>query len=120
MGSLRIAVASKDGVAVNEHFGHAKKFYAYDVSVAGSQLIEERQVKHYCLGGSSDKSAMADILETINDCTAVLVARIGDGPAGKLKLRGIQAVTEYTWEEIDSSLMNYIDTVSVDYENTSE
>jgi len=112
MNSLRIAVASKEGIAIDEHFGHAKKFYIYDVSMSGHRFIEERQVKNYCLGGSSDKNAMVDILETIKDCSVVFVAKIGDGPADKLNARGIQAVVEYTWEEIGPSLMDYIRAVS--------
>lgn len=104
---LRVAVASKDGIAISEHFGHAKKFYIYDVSVDSCQLLEEREVKHYCLGGHSDKSALPDILETIKDCSAVFVAKIGDGPTEKLHARGIQAITDYTWEEIGPSLIKY-------------
>lgn len=105
---MRIAVASKDGVSISEHFGHAKKFYIYDVQASDCKMLEERQVRHYCLGGSSDKTAMADILETISDCAAVFVAKIGDGPVDKLKARGIEAVSDYTWEEIEPSLIDYV------------
>lgn len=104
---LRVAVASKDGVSISEHFGHAKSFYIYSVSNEGCELIEQRSVKHYCLGGHSDKSAMVDILDTIQDCDAVFVAKIGDGPVAKLKARGIEAVSDYCWEEIAPSLMQY-------------
>lgn len=105
---LRIAVASKEGVSVSEHFGHAKKFYIFDVAPDKCQLLEQREVRHYCLGGSSDKTAMADILETISDCKAVFVAKIGDGPVDKLKARGIEAVSDYCWEEIEPSLLDYL------------
>lgn len=105
--NLRIAVASKDGVAINEHFGHAKEFFIYEVSLQHSQLIETREVKHYCLGNHSDKSALQNILTTIADCQAVFVAKIGDGPTEKLAAKGIKAVSDYTWEEITPSLLNY-------------
>jgi hypothetical protein len=64
-------------------------------------------VSHYCLGGSSDKSAMVQILDTIEDCDAVFVAKIGDGPTEKLAARGVTAVSDYAWEDIEPSLMNY-------------
>ena len=32
MSSLRIAVASKDGISINQHFGHAREFLIFDVS----------------------------------------------------------------------------------------
>ncbi len=104
---LRVAVASKDGMAISEHFGHARHFYIYDVTADGCRLLEQREVRHYCLGGTSDKSALPDILETIRDCKAVFVAKIGDGPTEKLNARGIEAVSDYTWEEIEPSLLDY-------------
>lgn len=104
---LRVAVASKDGIAISEHFGHAKKFYVYDVSPENCNFLEKRIVDHYCLGGHSDKNAMVGILETIKDCAAVFVAMIGEGPTDKLAARGIKPVTDYTWEEIETSLLDY-------------
>lgn len=103
----RVAIASKEGLAISEHFGHAKQFYIYDIQPDQCQLVEQRHVDHYCLGGSSDKSALAGILETISDCQAVFVAKIGDGPTEKLNARGIEAVSEYAWEEIEPALRDY-------------
>jgi predicted Fe-Mo cluster-binding NifX family protein len=104
---IRVAVATKEGVVVSEHFGHAKAFHVYDLSADSCHLVEQRQVRHYCLGGSSDKTAMAEILETIQDCAAVFVAKIGDGPTEKLAARGITAVADYAWEEIEPSLLDF-------------
>jgi predicted Fe-Mo cluster-binding NifX family protein len=104
----RYAVASQEGLAVSEHFGHARRFFVYDVSREGCRLLEQREVSHYCLGGHSDKNAMAGILETIKDCDAVFVAKIGDGPVEKLAARGITAVADYAWEDIEPSLLDYL------------
>lgn len=104
---IRVAVATKEGLAVNEHFGHAKAFHVYELTVGVCRLVGRRQVRHYCLGGSSDKTAMADILETIKDCAAVFVAKIGDGPTQKLAARNITAVSDYAWEEIEPALLDY-------------
>jgi predicted Fe-Mo cluster-binding NifX family protein len=108
-GVIRVAVATKEGVMVSEHFGHAKSFHIYELSANDCRLMEQRQVRHYCLGGSSDKTAMTEILDTIEDCDAVFVAKVGDGPTEKLAARGISAVSEYAWEEIESSLQDYAD-----------
>lgn len=104
---IRVAVATKEGAAVSEHFGHAKAFDIYDLSANTCHLIEQRQVRHYCLGGSSDKTAMAEILETIQDCDAVFVAKVGDGPSEKLAARGITTISDYAWEAIEPSLLDY-------------
>lgn len=110
--ALRIAVASQEGLAVSEHFGHAKRFFIYELDGETARLLEQREVSHYCLGGSSDKSALAQILDTIADCQAVLVAKIGDGPTEKLAAKGITAVSDYAWEEIEPSLIDYAKTIS--------
>jgi predicted Fe-Mo cluster-binding NifX family protein len=106
---IRVAVATREGAAVSEHFGHAKAFHIYELSADQCRLLEQRQVSHYCLGGSSDKTALAEILEAIKDCDAVFVAKIGDGPTEKLAARGISAVADYAWEAIEASLMDYAD-----------
>jgi predicted Fe-Mo cluster-binding NifX family protein len=105
--TLRVAVASKEGRAVSEHFGHAKVFHIYDVVDQACRLVAVRHVDHYCLGGHSDKNAMAGILQAVSDCQAVFVAKIGDGPTDKLRARGIEAVSDYAWEEIEPSLLAY-------------
>ena len=60
-----------------------------------------------CHGNTGDQGAMARILATIADCRAVLVARIGDGPAAKLAARGITAVADYPWEEVDVAIARW-------------
>ena len=108
---MRIAVATKEGLAVSEHFGHAKQFWIYEVAQGSCSLLEQRQVEHYCLGNHSSKTAMAGILEAVKDCHAVFVAKIGDGPTQKLNAIGVKAVSDYAWEEIEPALLNYITTI---------
>ncbi|MBB3103035.1 NifB/NifX family molybdenum-iron cluster-binding protein [Azomonas macrocytogenes] len=104
---MRLAVASKEGQAISEHFGHAKRFFVYEVTPQACRLLEQREVEHYCLGNSSSQTAMAGILEAIKDCHAVFVAKIGDGPVEKLKAIGVHAVSHYAWETIEPSLLDY-------------
>lgn len=104
---VKLAVASREGLAVSEHFGHAKRFLVYQVSPGACQLLETREVEHYCLGQHSSQSAMAGILEAIKDCRAVFVAKIGEGPTEKLRAIGVEAVADYACEAIEASLLNY-------------
>jgi predicted Fe-Mo cluster-binding NifX family protein len=106
--SLKLAVASKEGLAVSEHFGHATRFWIYEVSPGNCRLLEQRDVAHYCHGNRGSSSAMEQILATIQDCQAVLVARIGDGPTQKLAAIGIQAVTDYAYQGIEGALLDYV------------
>ena len=104
---MKLAVASKDGLSINVHFGHAKRFAIYEVSSTACWLVEERDVAHYCHGDQGSASAMEMILHTIADCRAVLIAKIGDGPVDKLAAKGIEAVCAYAYEAIEPSLLDY-------------
>ncbi len=104
----KIAVASKDGIAINLHFGHAKEFWVYTSNGDGFELIERREVDHYCHGQHGDQTALQKILTTIGDCDAVLVAKIGDGPKDKLAKIGVRAVDEFAYEAVEESLCEYI------------
>lgn len=105
--SRRVAVASKDGIAINQHFGHAKLFWIFHVSPRACEFIEQREVDHYCHGQEGDQSAMQKILKTINDCEAVFVAKIGDGPIEKLGAIGVRAIQDYAYLGIRDSLIDY-------------
>jgi len=111
-GARRVAVASKHGLSIDEHFGHAKRFWIYEVAGDTFKLLEKRQVEHYCLGGSSSKTAMSGILEAVRDCHAAFVAKIGNGPTEKLARIGVEAVDQYAYEPIGESLLDYAKRVS--------
>ncbi|WP_434084443.1 radical SAM protein [Lacrimispora xylanisolvens] len=49
--NLRFAVASKSGVVVDTHFGHAKEFYLYDYRNGEVRFAGKRNVEQYCQGG---------------------------------------------------------------------
>ncbi|TGD73281.1 dinitrogenase iron-molybdenum cofactor biosynthesis protein [Mangrovimicrobium sediminis] len=103
----RVAVASKDGISINLHFGHAREFWVYEFAAGQWQLLERRDVDHYCHGQTGDQGAMQRILKTIADCDAVFVAKIGDGPSEKLQAIGVTAVDDYAHLGIEDSLADY-------------
>lgn len=104
---MKFAVATKDGISINLHFGHATAFWIYEVNSEQCSLIDKREVEHYCHGQHGDQSAMQKILHTIKDCDAVFVAMIGDGPKEKLKKISVDSIDNYGHEAIESSLLDY-------------
>ncbi|MBS1158473.1 MAG: Metallocluster binding protein of the NafY/NifY/NifX/VnfX family [Proteobacteria bacterium] len=41
---LYLAVASKEGISISQHFGHAKAFRIYEVTPAECRFPENREV----------------------------------------------------------------------------
>ncbi|HLO85131.1 MAG TPA: nitrogenase cofactor biosynthesis protein NifB [Nostocaceae cyanobacterium] len=90
-----VAVATKGGGLVNQHFGHAKEFQVYEVDGNEVRFVSHRKVDHYCQGGYGEKATFDNIVKAIADCQAVLVSKIGESPKEKLQQAGIQAIEAY-------------------------
>ncbi|HTH39442.1 MAG TPA: NifB/NifX family molybdenum-iron cluster-binding protein [Rhodocyclaceae bacterium] len=104
---LRVAVATKNKVQIDEHFGHADEFKIYLVGPEGPVLEEVRLVEHYCQGGYGDEDKREVILRALADCQALFVAKVGDGPAQRLRDAGIAPIGDYAYGAIDASLMDW-------------
>ena len=52
-----MAVSTKGGGVINEHFGHAREFLVYEASPAGVRFIGHRKTTPYCEGGSPAATA---------------------------------------------------------------
>ena len=103
--SIRIAVASKTGMTVDQHFGQADQFYIYESDGEAARYVETRSVSRYCNGmdDCGEKSGrMAGILAAVDDCKGVLALRIGESPLKKLQTRGIRVFTQY--ENVDKAV----------------
>jgi nitrogen fixation protein NifB len=105
--SILIAVATKGGGRINEHFGHAREFQIYEVSTAGSKFVGHRRVDNYCQGGYAEEDSLETVVRAINDCQAVFVARIGGCPREGLKTAGIEPVDRFALEYIEQSAIAY-------------
>jgi len=90
-----IAVASKGGGLVNQHFGHAKEFMIYEVNAAEAKFIGHRKIADYCQGGYGEEAALDGILKTIADCKAILALKIGPCPQKAIQAAGIEVVEDY-------------------------
>ncbi|MBD2438741.1 nitrogenase cofactor biosynthesis protein NifB [Nostoc sp. FACHB-110] len=92
---ILVAVATKGGGLVNQHFGHVKEFQVYEVDGHEVRFISHRKIDQYCQGGYGEAATAENIMKTIADCKAVLVSKIGNCPKEKLLTAGIQTVEAY-------------------------
>ncbi len=105
--SILIAVATKGGGRINQHFGHAREFQVYEVGTAGAKFVGHRRVDNYCQGGYAEEDSLETVVRAINDCVAVFVARIGSCPREGLKAAGIEPVDRFALEYIEQSAIAY-------------
>lgn len=91
---LRMAVASRSGMVVDTHFGHATSFMIYETDGVEVRYAETRDVDRYCTGhefctGDEKESRLHKTLAAVHDCAAVLCLRIGQAPLHELLVRDI-------------------------------
>ena len=92
---MLIAVASKSGTEVDQHFGHAERFLIYDCRQGRPRLLREVAVDKYCSydPGHPFRHAQFNAIATaLQGCKAVLTAMIGELPKQELKKLGIEAL----------------------------
>jgi len=102
---MRIAVASKSGTEVDQHFGHAERFLIYDFNQGSPRRVGEVQVEKYCSFDPDHpfRHRQFDaIVESLQGCKAVVTAMIGDYPRQELEKAGLAHVAAVG--PIDSAL----------------
>ena len=103
---VKIAVASSDGVTVNQHFGRASGFRIYRLHDGGYEFLEMRENDAPCSGQAHDDNALEQAAVRISDCRGVVVAQIGAGAIDALIGHRIMAFTlPGTIEEAFESLI---------------
>ncbi len=105
--AIQVAVATKGGGRINEHFGHAKEFQIYEIGTAGVKFVGHRRVDLYCQGGYGEEDVLPVIVRALNDCVAVFVAKIGGCPRDTLQAAGIDPVDRYAHGFIEQSAISY-------------
>lgn len=103
-GSLLVAIATKGGGRVNEHFGHAREFQVYEASPKGISFVGHRKVEQYCLGGFGEDATLDGVIEALEGVDVVLCAKIGDCPKDSLKSAGIRATDAYGFDYIETAI----------------
>ncbi len=100
--TLRIAVASKDDIRIDQHFGHAESFLVFDVSAEGTTPLGRREIAAHTQG--EDEDPRQTILRMLADCKVLLVAKIGPTPQEQLSAVGIEASDMLAGKPIETAL----------------
>jgi len=103
---LRIAVCTKGGGRLNQHFGHARSFNIYSVGPYGIAYEGIRDVNQYCNRGGSD-ARMDAILQSLDGVHAILCQRIGTRPAEQLTAAGLTVSTTYAGSYLETALVSF-------------
>jgi nitrogen fixation protein NifB len=103
-----MAVATKGGGIINEHFGHAGEFLIYEASSEGVRFIGHRKTTPYCEGNAScgdGETVLDKTLRVLAGCEAVLCSKVGYEPWGPLEAAGIQPNGEHAMEPIEDAIV---------------
>ena len=93
---MLIAVASKTGTEVDQHFGHAEKFRIFKYRKGDPVQVSEVEVEKYCSFDPEHpfRHRQFDaIAEALKDCKAVVTAMIGELPMQELEKLGFKVVS---------------------------
>jgi len=91
----RVAITTRDGKVVQEHFGHARHFHIVDLGEGGYRYVETREIEPRCQGAFPDEtphdgSRFAPVVELLADCEAVVTAQIGPGASDYVIANGLR------------------------------
>ena len=102
--SLLVAIATKGGGRINEHFGHAKEFMVYEATPKGISFVGHRKVENYCMGGFGEDASLDGIIDMLEGVNVVLCSKIGDCPQDMLKDAGIEATDRFAFDYIETAI----------------
>ena len=83
-----VAVATNDGLLVNQHLGEAISVNIYNKSPKGYQYVERRDMPKR---GSGD-SRWLEVAKLLKDCRAMLVSGVGEKPKAIITRCGTRVV----------------------------
>ena len=89
---MKIAIATTNGVDVNEHFGRAERFLICELNEDGPTMLEERKVTPFSdndKGHSFNQDKFSRIALALSGCKRIYCSAIGDKPAEELRMIGI-------------------------------
>ncbi len=92
-----VAICTKSGICVDEHFGHADSFYVFEIDEYEMMLKEVRFAERYCdcshtAPASHREDRLDKIWELLHDCNMLFTAKIGEPPRKYLEDKGLMIV----------------------------
>ncbi len=95
---MKVAVASTDGLHINNHFGKSSQFYIYQQRDNKFTLQEIRNVVAFNESSKTEmshkfkKKKLDSIALKIDDCSQIYVKQIGETPKNELENRGFEVI----------------------------
>jgi nitrogen fixation protein NifB len=83
-----VAVASREGMLVNQHVGEATCFYVFDDNDLAGSPVDVREAPD---SGSGIKRWL-DLADLLGDCRALLTTGVGAAPRRVLTGRGLEVI----------------------------
>tara|TARA_R110001583_G_scaffold195118_1_gene369293 strand:- start:34515 stop:36026 length:1512 start_codon:yes stop_codon:yes gene_type:complete len=105
--NIRIAIATKGGGVINEHFGHAHEFLVYEVGPKEHRFLGHRKCTAYCMGDEScgdGETVLGGIIKSLEGVEVLLASKIGFEPWADLEKAGIQPNGEHAMEPIEEAI----------------
>jgi len=93
---MLIAVTSKTGTEVDQHFGHAEKFRIFKYRKGDPIQVAEVEVEKYCSFDPDHPFRHAQlngIIKALKDCKAVVTAMIGELPKQEMEKAGFKVIS---------------------------
>ena len=103
-----VAVCSKGGGRVNEHFGHATEFKVFAADRHGLRFIGHRRIDRYCGGGDGDDATLDTTIASLAGVRHVLCAKIGHCPRQQLSEAGITVSDAQAFEYIETAIASHL------------
>ena len=101
---LLVAVCTRGGGRINQHFGKARAFQIYEVDAGGVRLVGHRRADNYCLGGHGDPDRLERVIEVLEGVPVILCQRIGNRPREALAAAGIEAIQDHAGAYIETAV----------------
>ncbi len=107
-GTAYVAVCSKGGGRVNQHFGHAEELQIFRADRRGVRFVDHRRIDRYC-GGETDKDdVMAAVRRALDGVPVILCAKIGERPRRELAEAGVAVVDAYAFDYIETAVARLV------------
>jgi nitrogen fixation protein NifB len=103
-----IAICTRGGGRINQHFGHAKEFQIYEAGPDGIHFVGHRRIERYC-NGDGDDDALETIIEALDGVGTVLCAKVGRCPSERLAEAGITVRDDFAFDYIETAIAGLID-----------
>ena len=87
-GRPYVAVASMEGILINQHLGEAEKLWIFEYGEAKPKLVEMRDAPD--AGGGNQR--WRELAKSIEDCHSILVSGVGRAPRWVLEQSGLRVI----------------------------